>query len=81
MKIDKKIHKPAWRVQKGCYVEWFVGSSKGSGIVKKVISELGMYGYKEPAYVIITDGSQEITVSVDNIRIVKTQNTLRNEKY
>jgi hypothetical protein len=80
MKIDRSKHKPSWRVQRGCHVEWFDDRKKGSGIVTKVISEKKDYPWKEPTYVVVSDGLQEITISIDKIRIMKTETTLRKEK-
>lgn len=73
MKIDRFTkHKPTWRVQKGCRVEWFVYGKKGVGIVKKVISaDNGMWGKQAASVVIMDDVNGEVTVDVGNIRILR----------
>lgn len=75
MKIDKTKHKPSWRVQKGCNVEWFEYNRKGKGIVKKVICEHDKIWGNDPKYVIVDDVALgEVTVDVGNIRILKGKN-------
>lgn len=80
MKIDKSKHKHTWRIQKGCRVEWFVGSKKGSGVVAKVIASDGPWDTASEIKVLDDATKVEIVVSVDKLRIVKTQNTLKKEQ-
>ena len=80
MKIDRSKHKPSWRVQRGCHVEWFDGSKKGSGVVTRVISSDGPWDTASEVKVLDDATKSEITVSVGKVRIVKTQSTLRKEK-
>jgi hypothetical protein len=72
MKIDRTKHKPSWRVQKGCKVEWFEPHRKGCGVVTKVISgDITMWG-NDPKFVVIDDVALgNVTVDVSNIRILK----------
>jgi hypothetical protein len=80
MKFDKSKHKHAWRVQKGCHVEWVDGSKKLKGVVKKVISVTDTWG--TPQQVLVqTDEKNTFTVDVDKIRILKTQSAIRKESY
>lgn len=77
MKIDKNKHKHTWRIQKGCQVEWFVGSKKGSGVVTRVVSSNGPWDTASEVKVLDDITKTEIVVSVDKLRIVKTQNTIK----
>lgn len=73
MKIDPSKHKPSWRVQRGCRVEWFVDRKSGSGVVKRVVShQMGEFG-KSPSEVVVTDDEtkEEIVIALRNIRILK----------
>ena len=80
MKFDKQKHKHAWRIQKGCSVEWFSGSKKGMGVVKRVISEESLWG-KIPSSVIVVDKTNtELEVDINKVRIIKTPNTLKKEE-
>lgn len=81
MKIDPTKHKHAWRVQKGSRVEWFVGHKKGTGVVKRVSSSEGPWNTASEVIVLDDFTGTEVTVSVSKLRIVKTQNTIRKEKY
>lgn len=72
MKIDKSKHKHTWRVQKGCRVEWFVGSKKGYGVVTKFIASDGPWDTASEVRILDDTTSTEINVSVDKVRIVKT---------
>lgn len=73
MKIDPAKHKPSWRVQRGCRVEWAVDRKSGSGVVKQVISnQIDEFG-KSPSEVIIIDDDtkEEMVIALRNIRILK----------
>lgn len=80
MKIDKSKHKHTWRVQKGCRIEWFVGSKKGSGVVTRVVSSNGPWDTASEVKVLGDATKSEITMSVDKVRIVKTQSTLKKDQ-
>ena len=80
MKIDKNKHKHTWRIQKGCRVEWFLGSKKGSGVVTRVVASDGSWDTASEVRVLDDKTSAEITMSVDKLRIVKTQNAIRKEQ-
>jgi hypothetical protein len=73
MKFDPSIHKHAWRVQKGCRVEWFDGRQKGVGTVKRVIADRVETWGKQPSSVVITDdkSGQDVTITIEKIRILK----------
>lgn len=77
MKIDNTKHKYPWRVQKGCRVEWFARSKKGSGIVTRVVSSNGLWDTASEVKVLDDATKLEITMSVDNIRILKTKSKLK----
>lgn len=78
MKIDSTKHKYSWCVQKGCRVEWFVGSKKCSGVVTKVFSSNA--GSASEVQVLDDTTQSEMVIRVDRVRIVKTKNTLRKEQ-
>lgn len=81
MKIDPSKHRYTWRIQKGCHVEWFHHSKKGRGVVMKVTTCDGSWG-KEPSHVVVkNDDESVVTVSIDNVRIVKTPGVLRKEQF
>jgi hypothetical protein len=80
MKIDISKHKHTWRIQKGCRIEWFVGNKKGSGVVTRVVSSDGPWDTASEVKVLDDITRSEITVSVDKVRIVKTQSTLKKEQ-
>lgn len=80
MKFDKQKHKHAWRIQKGCNVEWFGGSKKGMGIVKRVITDDSPWG-KIPSRVVVFDKSNnEVELDIDKVRILKTSSALKKEE-
>lgn len=80
MKIDPTKHKPTWRIQKGCHVEWFVGSRKGSGVVTRVVSSDGPWDTASEVKLLDDTTKTEILINVGNVRIHKTSNTLRKQK-
>lgn len=80
MKIDPTKHKPTWRIQKGCRVEWFIGSKKGSGVVTRVVSSDGPWDTASEVKVLDDSTQSEILVKVGNVRIRKTANTVRKEQ-
>lgn len=80
MKFDKQKHKHIWRIQKGCNVEWFKDSKKGSGIIKRVISEDSPWG-KIPSRVVVVDkDNNEVELDIDKVRILKTSSALKKEE-
>lgn len=80
MKFDKAKHKYSWRIQKGCRVEWFIGSKKGSGVVTRVVSSNGPWDTASEVKVLDDDTKTEINVDVDKVRILKSKNALRKEQ-
>lgn len=81
MKFDKQKHKHIWRIQKGYNVEWFKDRKKGSGIIKRVISEHTRVG-KIPSRVVVIDKSNnEVELDIDKVRILKTNSTLKKEGF
>jgi hypothetical protein len=81
LKIDPKKHKNFWRIQKGCTVEWFVGSKKGVGVVNKLHNEI-VNGVKTTTSVEVAgeDGSK-VDVPVRNLRIKMSNNSLKKKEY
>lgn len=81
MKIDRNKHKDNWRIQKGCIVEWFIGSKKGSGVVSKLHNELVNGVKRAISAEVINDDGSKIEVPIGNLRIKMTNNSLKKKEY